>query len=115
MMIRCNAKNRNTGSVVLLRNDIKYETVLPRKLESNCWCVAIEVREKLYKDVIAVSYHSPSAFHNEFVRFLGDVVEELVAKGQCIVIGNFNIDLMIDLFSTRKLQTTMLRLGMKQY
>jgi len=42
-MIRCDAKNRNTGGDVVLfvRDNIKYETLLARKLESNYWCVAI--------------------------------------------------------------------------
>jgi len=39
------------------------------------------VRKKFYKDgVIAVIYHSPSASHDKFVRFLEDIVEELVVK-----------------------------------
>lgn len=41
-MIKCNAENRHTGGVVLyIWDDIKYEPVLMRKLESNCWCAAI--------------------------------------------------------------------------
>jgi len=44
-----------------VRNDSKYEIVLVKKLESNCWCVVVEVKEKLYKGVIMVIYHSPSA------------------------------------------------------
>src|SRR5580765_9064136 len=62
-----------------------------------------------------VIYHSPSASHGDFVRFLEDIIEELIIRGECIVIGDFNIDIMLDSFYTRKLQTTMLSLGMKQY
>jgi len=115
-MIRCNAETRNTGGVVLyVRNDIKYEIVLVKKLESNCWCVAVEVKEKLYKGVIMVIYHSPSASHGDFMRFLEDTVEELIIKGECMVIGDFNLDLRMDSFYAKKLQTTMSSLGMKQY
>src|SRR5436190_4025821 len=115
-MVRCNAENRNTGGVVLyVRNDIKYEIVLVTKLESNCWCVAVEVKDKLYRGVILVIYHSPSASHGDFMRFFEDIVEELIIKGECMIIGNFNIDLMTDSFYTKKLQTIMLSLGMKQY
>jgi len=46
---------------------------------------AIKIREKLYKDAIVVLYHSMSASHDEFVRFLEDVIEELIVKGECIV------------------------------
>jgi len=35
--------------------------------------------------------------------------------GECMVIGDFNIDLMMDSFYAKKLQTTMLSLSMKQY
>jgi len=34
------------GVVLYVRNNIKYEIVLAKKLESNCWCVAVEVKEK---------------------------------------------------------------------
>lgn len=115
-IIRCDAENRNTGGVVLyIRDDVKYEIVLVKKLESNCWCAAIEVKEKLYRGIIMVIYHSPSASHGDFVRFLEDIIEELIIRGECMIIGDFNIDIMLDSFYTRKLQTTMLSLGMKQY
>ncbi|XP_011632002.1 uncharacterized protein LOC105423786 [Pogonomyrmex barbatus] len=115
-MTRCNAENRNTGGVVLyVRNDIIYETVSVQKLESNCWCVAVEVKDKLYKGVIMVIYHLPSASHGDFMRFFEDIVEELIIKGECMVIGDFNIDLMTDSFYAKKVQTAMLSLGMKQY
>ncbi|XP_070154026.1 uncharacterized protein [Polyergus mexicanus] len=115
-IIRCDAENRNTGGVVLyIRDDVKYEIVLLKKLESNCWCAAIEVKEKLYRGIIMVIYHSPSASHGDFVRFLEDIIEELIIRGECMVIGDFNIDIMLDSFYTRKLQTTMLSLSMKQY
>jgi len=93
-MIKCGAKNKNTGSVVLyVRDDIKYEIILARKLQSNCWCVTI--KKKLYKNMIAIIYHLPSALHGELVRFLKDIVEELVIKGEYIIIGDFNINFMI--------------------
>lgn len=76
--VRCNAENKNTGGVVLyIREDIKYELVLEKKLESNCWCVAIEVKNKMYRGIIILLYHSPSAPHGDFIRFLGDTIERL--------------------------------------
>lgn len=47
------------------------------------------------------------------ISFLEDTVEELRIKGECIVVEDFNIDLMMDSFYTRKLQTTMSNVGMK--
>lgn len=56
-MVRCDAENRNTGRVALyIRDDIKYEIVLLKKLERNVWCVAIEINEKLFKGVVMVIY-----------------------------------------------------------
>lgn len=115
-MIRCNAENRNTGGVVLfVREDIKYELVLVKKLESNCWCAAIEVKEIFYKGMIVVVYHSPSASHGEFVRFIEEIIEEFTIKGNCMVMGDFNVDCMIDSFYSRKLISALSSLGMKQY
>jgi len=62
------------------------------------------VKEKLYKGEIMVIYHSPSASHGDFMRFLEDTVEELTIKGECMVIGDFNLDLMMDSFYAKKLQ-----------
>jgi len=58
----------------------------------------VEVKEELYKGVIMVIYHSPSASHGDFMRFLEDIeeIEELIIKRECMVIGDFNIDLMMD-------------------
>lgn len=105
-MYRCNAENRNTGGVALyIRNDIKQEIMLAKQLESNCWCIAVEIKDRLYKGVIMIVYHSPSAAHGEFIHFLEDTVEKLIIKGECMVIGDFNINLMTDSFYAKKLQT----------
>lgn len=91
------------------RYDVKYETLLTKKIISNCWCVAIEIKEKMYKDTIMVVYHSPSASHADFVSFLEDIVEKLTIKRDCMILGDFNIDFMIDSFYTKKLQNLMSR------
>lgn len=66
-MIRCDAENRNTGGVVLyIRDDIRYEPILTKKLESNCWCAAIEVKEIEYTVIIKVIYYSPSASDGDY-------------------------------------------------
>ncbi|KYN14785.1 hypothetical protein ALC57_12993 [Trachymyrmex cornetzi] len=49
------------------------------------------------------------------LKFRKNIVEELTIKGECMVIGNFNIDLKTNSFYAKKLQTTMLSLGIKQY
>jgi len=115
-LVRCDGENRNTGGVmVYIRNDIKYEVIVKERIVSNCWCVAVEMRGNIYKGIIIVVYHSPSASDGDFLRFLEDVVDLLVARGQCIMLGDFNIDLMTDMFYAKKLISEMLCLGMKQY
>jgi len=64
---------------------------LTKKIISHCWCVAIEIKEKLYKGTIMVVYRSSSASHGNLVRFLEDIVEETTIKGDCMVLGDFNI------------------------
>jgi len=58
-----------------------------------------------------VIYHSPSASHEDFMRFLEDIVEDLIIMKECMIIGDFNIDLMMDSFYAKKLQTTISNLG----
>jgi len=88
---------------------------LTKKIISNYWCVAIEIKEKMYKDTIMVVYHSLNVSHGDFIRFLEDIVEELTIKGDCMVLGDFNINFIVDSFYTKKLKNLMLSLGMKQY
>jgi len=52
---------------------LKKHSLLTKKLESNCWCIAVKVKEKLYKGMIIVIYHSLSASHRDFMRFLEDI------------------------------------------
>lgn len=47
-VVRCDAESRNTGGVILyVRDDIKYEIVLSKKIEMNCWCCDRSEREIL--------------------------------------------------------------------
>jgi len=42
-MLRCDSDSRSTGGVTLfVRNDIRYEIILTRMIEPNCWNTAIE-------------------------------------------------------------------------
>jgi len=53
-VVRCDSENRNTGVVKLyIRDDIKYEIILREKIISNCWCAAVEMKDK-----VIVVYHS---------------------------------------------------------
>lgn len=115
-VIRCDAESRFTGGVILyIRSDIKYDLLRIDKIEANCWCVAVEVNDKMYKGVLMVVYHSPSASDAEFIRHLEDLTEELIIKGECLIVGDFNIDITVETFYKKKLLNEMLNLGMKQY
>lgn len=115
-VVRCDAQNRNTGGVILyVRSDIKYEILLIKKIIHNCWCIAIKVRDNMYKEIVILIYHSPSASDGDFIRFLEDIVKLFVTKGECMIMGDFNIDFIRDSFYTRKLRSIMLSLGMKQF
>lgn len=59
-------------------------------------------------------YHSLSATDGDFIRFL-DVVNLLVVKSHCVMVGDYNIDLMSESFYARKLRMEMACLRMKQY
>ncbi|KAK2578422.1 hypothetical protein KPH14_000969 [Odynerus spinipes] len=114
--VRCDAENRYTGGVVVyIRNDIKYEVVTVQKIIENCWCVVIRVKETWYKGIVVALYHSPSSSDSIFIKFIEDLVEDMIVKERCIVIGDFNIDFKVDAFYSNKLRNVMLNLGMKQY
>lgn len=116
-LVRSDAENRRTGEVaIFVRNDIRFEIILVSKLISNYWYIALNVNVYFYKGTIAVIYHSPSASDGDFVKFLEDIIEELMAKNKkdCIVLGDFNLNVLSDTFYVRKLQTLMLGWDMKQ-
>lgn len=46
----------------------------------------LEVKEIEYKVIIMVIYHSLSASNGNFIRFLEDTVEELIIKGERMVV-----------------------------
>lgn len=69
----------------------------------------------MYKGKIIVIYHFPSTLDGYFIKFLEDIVEELIIEEERMIIGNFTTDFMIDLFYTRKLQKDMQNLDIKQY
>jgi len=71
--------------------------------------------QQLKDKVIAVVYHSLSASDGDFICFLEDIVDILVMKGQCVLIEDFNINLMKNSFYAKKLTTEKSFLGMKQY
>lgn len=63
----------------------------------------LKIKEKLYNDKIMVIYHSSNASRSDFVKFLEGIVEELIIKGDYMVIEDFNMDFMVDLFYIKKL------------
>ncbi|EFN87244.1 hypothetical protein EAI_13391, partial [Harpegnathos saltator] len=53
--------------------------------------------------------------YNDMKYFLEEIVELVIVKGEYILVGDFNIDMMVDSFYARKLRTTLLSLRMKQF
>jgi len=56
------------------------------------------VNAKWYKGIVIVIYHSPSSSDVDFISFLINIIEDLIIKRECIVIGDFNIDFMVSSF-----------------
>jgi len=51
-------------------------------------CLAVEIRESRFKSVVMGVYHLPTASDNEFTRFLMEIVDQLIVKGQCMLMGD---------------------------
>lgn len=115
--VRCDSETRNTGGVILyIKDTINYKIFFTRKQTSNYWCIAIWMNDrKHYKDSIAVVYHSPSASDAEFVQFIIELGEELNIMGECIITGDFNIDMRSGGFYAQKLVKELSALGIKQF
>jgi len=48
-------------------------------------CLAVEIRERRFKSIVMGMY-SPTA--SEFIRFLMEIVDQLIVKGQCMLMGD---------------------------
>lgn len=69
-ILRCDSNKRSTGGVLLyIKNDIKCKEIVNRKIVDNCWSVGMKVSSDIFKGVILVNYHSPSASDADFIYF----------------------------------------------
>jgi len=75
----------------------------------------ITLKGSLYNGVLMTIYYSSSASDAEFIGFLENAMEDLMLGKECIVMGVFNIDFMIDSFYKRKLQDLMHNIDIQQY
>lgn len=115
--IRCDGESRATGGVIMyIKETIKHKVLFTRKIIGNYWCVAVWINDKkAYTGSIAVVYHSPSASDAEFVTFMEELSEELNTKGECVILGDCNIDMRAGTFYAKKLEKELIAVGMKQY
>lgn len=113
---RYSAESRNTGGVVIyVRDEIKIREVKSRKLPGNYWSITIWIKEEIYTGSITGIYHSPKAAEAEFVQFIEELGEELTIKEECIIMGDFNIDILVENYYSKKVKKVMEKIGMKQY
>ncbi|XP_057335423.1 uncharacterized protein LOC130676322 [Microplitis mediator] len=117
--VKMYSENKRTGGVITyIRKDIKYEKV--EKVgnvvveENNIWMCNVRLKGKYDGIIVSNVYHSPSQSNGQFIKRLREEAENLIEKGQVIVVGDFNIDVSKKTQYSKKLLKEMKSLGLKQ-
>lgn len=115
-LIRCDSHSRHTGgTLIYIKENIKFVTKLQKCYENNVWCLAIEVLQDELKGIYCVIYHSPSTSDAKCLEFLSNICDILVnLLKTCVVIGDFNIDMTSNTRYSIKLEQLMQSVGLRQ-
>lgn len=110
------ASNRHTGgSMIYIKDHLKNKEIKNVVVDSNLWFVATEVIIEGKKFIIACLYHSPSSSDSQFIEELEEILPNLlVREGNFILIGDFNINMALDTYYSKKLTKTLKELGVYQ-
>lgn len=115
-VIRCNSKSRRTGGVLIyIMKGIQYNIFRTFVLEGNYWCKILKVIVATSVWFIGCIYHSPSSSDAVFLDDFEELCEDVFLPNRCcILVGDFNLDLLSNSFYVNKIKNTLLKCGLKQ-
>jgi hypothetical protein len=92
-MIRNDSFSRHTGGVlVYLRKNISFE-VMSCMTDNENWLLTIKVKTVMKFGLYSVLYASPSASKCNFLRYIGNVFEQISSQNLMhVLVGDFNIN-----------------------
>lgn len=116
-LIRCDSYSRHTGGVAMyIKRNIKFSIVFNESYIKNVWTLAIKINKRNIRGVVAVLYHSPNESDAVFMEYFNRWCEEnLNSEVVNIIAGDFNINLLVNDSTSRKMIDIIHSNGMKQF
>lgn len=113
--VRGNSESSRTGGVLLyIKEGIRFDMIGIERCEANWWTITVEIKEKDYKGIIMIVYHSPNGKDGDFINFLEDKCTNVMRNDNVIVLGDFNIDMSVNNYIRNRLVRVMNSLGLGQ-
>ncbi|XP_067637352.1 uncharacterized protein [Eurosta solidaginis] len=79
------------------------------------WCVVLKTTRSTIKWQIGVVYHSPNTSDAEFIRYMGEMLDEYFNEnGNNVIIGDFNINMNVKSTYSNQLNQTFTSMSMRQ-
>ncbi|XP_067625177.1 uncharacterized protein [Eurosta solidaginis] len=78
------------------------------------WCVVLKTTRSTIKWQIGVVYHSPNTSDAEFIRYMGEMLDEYFNENGNNVIGDFNINMNVRSTYSNQLNQTFTSMSMRQ-
>lgn len=100
------SNNRRTGGcAIYIREDIKYDSEKRIQKDNICDIIGVRILSKNKPLFLYVVYHSPSNSAADFMEFLEEWVPDLIdLRGNLLLVGDFNVNMMRDTTYSRKLR-----------
>ena len=108
--------NKTGGCIIYVREDIKILKSKHWLLEKNTWIIGTTIRVCKASPInIYNLYHSPSSSTTEFLTFFENWIEANVnpSKLDSLVMGDFNVNMLLSTTYSRKLKNIMLSTNLK--
>ncbi|XP_067624413.1 uncharacterized protein [Eurosta solidaginis] len=113
--IRCDSHSRHTrGVLIYTHKAIECKVVYNNSINNNLWCIVIKTLNNTIKWQIGLVYHSPNSSDAEFIKYIGEILEEYFSENENNVIGDFNINVNLQSTYTNQLSHTFATTSMHQ-
>ena len=95
--VRGDSESSRTGGVLLyIKEDIRFDIIAIERCEGNWWTIIVNVKDKKYKGIIMIVYHSPNSKDSEFINFLETTGINVMQNDNVTIMGDFNIDMSVN-------------------
>lgn len=113
--MRGDSESSRTGGVLLyIKEGIRFDIIGIERYERNWWTITIKIKDKDYKGIIMIAYHSPNGRDGDFINFLEETCINVMQNDDVIIMGDFNVDMSVNNCIRNRLVRIMDSLGLKQ-